>query len=315
MSSNDEDEIGQPRSSKLNKNVIIKSESSSSDKKCGECGEEGVVDMKAHKNNEYNIKFGTSLLSDCMYNQYLRGADKRREDGKPQITVTASRSRRNSNIDKAMNTISPSPRTRTPNEVSTESRIRNVSSGQRGQCVDCGEQNIAIADMIAHKAEMKERENGELLKSDCEYNQYLSSRWSGVGKGLQITVTNKSKSPVPCSSTRSPPRCRGRGGGGNGHSKCPDCGMRGITDMDGHKTTLKYRKMVWSGGKSSWMSDCRYNYHLRQYENITKTRRCSRIPNLSKSAQVDAPMGGDQVVRNITQIIHRKPFWWRPPSP
>ena len=187
MSSNDEDEIGQPRSSKLNKNVIIKSESFDSDKKCGECGEEGVVDMKAHKNNEYNIKFGTSLLSDCMYNQYLRGADKRREDRKPQNTVIAPRSRRNSTAP------------RTPSEVSIASRIRNVSSGQRGQCVDCGEQNIAIADIIAHKAEMKERENGELLKSDCEYNQYLSSKWSGGGggggKGLQITVT-KPKSAV-----------------------------------------------------------------------------------------------------------------------
>ena len=138
MSSNDEDEIGQPRSSKLNKNVIIKSESFDGDKKCGECGEEGVVDMKAHKNNEYNIKFGTPLLSDCMYNQYLRGADKRKEDGKPQITVIAPRSRRKS-IDRTMNTISP----RTPSEASIASRIRNVSSGHRGQCVDCGEQNIA----------------------------------------------------------------------------------------------------------------------------------------------------------------------------
>ena len=48
MSSNDEDEIGQPRSSKLNKNVIIKGESFYSAKKCVKCGEEGVVNMKAH---------------------------------------------------------------------------------------------------------------------------------------------------------------------------------------------------------------------------------------------------------------------------
>ena len=146
---------------------------------------------------------------------------------------------------------------------------------------------------------MKERENGELLKSDCEYNQYLSSKWSGGGggKGLQIPVT-KPKSAPPCPLSRSPSRCRGRGGGGNGHSKCPDCGMRGITDMDGHKTTLKYRKMVWSGGKSSWMSDCCYNYHLRQYEDITKTKRWSMMPHLS--AKVPAAVGGNQFVRNIT---------------
>ena len=76
--------------------------------------------------------------------------------------------------------------------------------------------------------------------------------------------------------------------------------MRGITDMDGHKATLKNRKMVWSGGKSSWMSDCRYNYHLRQYENITKTRRWSMMPHLSISTEVAAPIRGNQVVQNIT---------------